>query len=91
MAIVKVDEEGRLTLPAEALEVLRIAGETAVAVEVNEETGAITLTPAEDDDSWLYTEETFESLRRARQDIEAGRVQQMTEAELREFLNDSRE
>lgn len=86
MAIVTVDEAGRLTLPPEALEMLRVAGETAVEVQVDQESGAITLTPAEEDDSWLYTPEIIAAVRRAEADIKAGRMRHMTEAELRDYL-----
>lgn len=85
MAVVRVDGEGRLTIPSEALRALGVEGETDLTIEVDAEQETVLLRPVEhDDDSWLYEDpEVRASIERGLADIEAGRVHRKTEAELR--------
>lgn len=85
MAVVKIDADGRLTVPEDALRALGVHGESEVLIEVDAENETVVLR-APDDDSWLYTEETIAAVRRAEEDIRAGRMRQMSEAELRAYL-----
>ena len=89
MAVVKIDADGRLTVPEEALRAVGADGEAEVLLEVDAEHETVVLRPA-DDDSWLYTEETRASIARAKEDIAAARMRHMTEAEIREYLKSHR-
>jgi bifunctional DNA-binding transcriptional regulator/antitoxin component of YhaV-PrlF toxin-antitoxin module len=82
MAVVKIDADGRLTVPEDALRALGVEGEGEIRIEVDAESEMVVLRPADQDDSWLYTPETIVAVRRAEADIKAGRLRHMTEAEL---------
>ena len=84
MKTVAVSESGRLTLPVEVRRQLGLEGETEVEIEVDGD--AIILRPAivlRREDAWAYTPEHRTLLSRAHADSSEGRVQQLTEAELK--------
>ncbi|MEX0781697.1 MAG: hypothetical protein WD557_03535 [Dehalococcoidia bacterium] len=89
MAVVKIDADGRLTVPEDALRALKVHGASEVLIEVDAENETVVLR-APDDDSWLYTPETIAAVRRAEEDIKAGRMRHMTEAELRAYIKNAR-
>lgn len=84
MKTVAVSESGRLTLPIEVRRKLGLEGTTQVEVELDGET--IILRPAivlRREDAWAYTPEHRALLSRAHSDSSDGRVQHLTEAELK--------
>ncbi|MEX0782017.1 MAG: AbrB/MazE/SpoVT family DNA-binding domain-containing protein [Dehalococcoidia bacterium] len=85
MAVVRIDGEGRLTIPSEALRALGVEGETDLTLEVDAEQEILLLRPIDhDDDSWLYDDpDVRASIDRGLADIKAGRVHRATEADLR--------
>ncbi len=86
MAVVRVDGDGRLTMPSEALRALGIEGETDLTIEVDAEQETVLLRPVDhgDDDAWLYEDpEVRASIERGLADIKAGRTHRATEADLR--------
>ncbi len=81
---VALSESGRLTLPIEVRRKLGLERATQVEVELDGET--IILRPAivlRREDAWAYTPEHRGLLSRAHSDSSEGRVQQLTEAELK--------
>jgi len=73
--LVAVNAQGRVTLPAEIRKKLRLTGGSQLEVAV--ESGRITLRPAQvipAEDAWAYTPENLAGIRRALEDIRAGRV-----------------
>lgn len=81
-----VRKDGSLTLPEEVLRWLGVAPDNAFEVEVCRENGSLVLRPTAifpDEDAWYYTPENQEKLNRAMEDVRAGRVFQMSEAELK--------
>ena len=82
--MITVSESGRLTLPIEVRRRLGLEGESEVEVEVEGE--AIVLRPAvvlRREDAWAYTPDHRALLSRAHADSREGRIQQLTEEELR--------
>jgi AbrB family looped-hinge helix DNA binding protein len=82
-SIVAVNKQGRLTLPIDVRRKLGIAEGTQLAVRV--ENSGVRLEPAyvvPDEDRWAYTPQALASLKRALADVKAGRVFEMTEAQL---------
>jgi bifunctional DNA-binding transcriptional regulator/antitoxin component of YhaV-PrlF toxin-antitoxin module len=82
MAVVKIDADGRLTVPEDALRALGVEGESEVLIEIDAEHETVVLRPA-DDDSWLDTPETIAAVRRAEADIAAGRMRTASPADFR--------
>ncbi len=81
--IVAVNKQGRLTLPIDVRRKLGIAEGTQLEVRV--ENSGVRLQPAyvvPDEDRWAYTPQALASLKRALADVKAGRVFEMTEAQL---------
>ncbi len=83
MAVVKIDADGRLTVPEDALRALDVEGEGEIRIEVDAESETVVLRPADQDDSWLYTPETIAAVRRSEADFAAGRFRTATEADFR--------
>lgn len=74
-ALIAINAQGRVTLPAEVRRTLHLGEGDRLEVAVDED--RITLrraqvVPAED--AWAYTAESLRSIRRALADIKAGRV-----------------
>ena len=87
---VTVDDAGTFTIPPEALEALGIAAGGELDVEIARDNGwaeVILRSHIPDDDAWLYTEENLEGIRRSREDVAAGRVYRMSEADLRKLAD----
>ncbi|MGH2585536.1 MAG: AbrB/MazE/SpoVT family DNA-binding domain-containing protein [Dehalococcoidia bacterium] len=85
MKTIVMNQDGRLTLPAEVRRILHLRGETEFEVEVDESADAIVLRPAlvlRREDAWAYTPEHRELLARAHRDSREGRVRHLTEEEL---------
>jgi AbrB family looped-hinge helix DNA binding protein len=85
---VSMNEQGRITLPAELRRELGLEGISEFEIEVDPETDALILRPAvvlRREDAWAYTPEHRALLKRAHADSRAGRVRRMTEEELRKF------
>lgn len=73
--LVAVNSQGRVTLPAEVRRKLNIS--SGSQLEVGVEDGRITLRPARlvpAEDAWAYTSENVAGIRRALEDVKAGRV-----------------
>lgn len=82
-ALVSMNAEGRLTVPASVRRHLGIEGEAQFQYEIRE--GALVLRPATvipREDAWAYTPAHRERLRAARRDSQEGRVHQLTEDDL---------
>lgn len=85
--VVSMNKQGRITVPASARRALRLEGEAQFEMEVTDD--ALILRPAfviPREDAWAYTPEHLESMRRAEEDIAAGRVYRMTKAGLKELM-----
>ena len=81
--LIAVNEQGRVTLPAEIRRRLGIRAGSQLEVKVEE--NAIRLRPATvipEEDRWAYTPEAIASLKRGLADLKAGRVYSLTEEEL---------
>ena len=81
--LVAVNEQGRLTLPAEIRR--RLGIRTGSQLEVKVVDNAINLrraTVVPEEDRWAYTPEALASLRRALADVKAGRVYEVTEEDV---------
>lgn len=81
--LVAVNAQGRVTLPADVRKKLRLGEGSQLEVAVEEE--RITLRPARvipDEDAWAYRAENLAGIRRALQDIKAGRVYRLSWKEL---------
>ena len=82
-SIVAVNKQGRLTLPVDVRRKLGIGEGTQL--EVNVEDSSVRLRPAfviPAEDRWAYTPQALASLKRALADVKAGRIFEMTEAQL---------
>lgn len=80
-----MNEQGRITLPAEVRRELGLEGISEFEIEVDRDADALILRPAvvlRREDAWAYTPAHRAALRRAHADSRAGRVRKMTEAEL---------
>ena len=82
-ALVAINRQGRVTLPVEVRRRLRLT--EGDQLEVGVEDDRITLrrtrvVPAEDE--WAYSAESIASIRRALDDIRAGRVYRLSEEDL---------
>ena len=78
-----MNEQGRVTLPAEVRR--RLGIRAGSQLEVKLEGNGIRLRPATvipEEDRWAYTPEAIASLKRGLADLKAGRVYQLTEEEL---------
>lgn len=84
-----MNKTGRITLPASLRKKLRLEGEAEFEVEQLEGEDGLVLRPViavRREDAWAYTPEHMERMRRALEDSRAGRVRQLTEAELERLL-----
>ncbi|MBI2325516.1 MAG: AbrB/MazE/SpoVT family DNA-binding domain-containing protein [Chloroflexi bacterium] len=89
--LVAVNAQGRVTLPADVRRKLHLAEGSQLEVAV--EAGRITLRPAQvipADDAWAYTPEHRASVRRALEDVKAGRVYRLTSKEWDDIVNKGR-
>ena len=80
---VAVNAQGRVTLPADARRRLGLAD--GAQLEVRVEGNEIRLRPARlvvAEDAWAYAPESLRSIKRSLADIAAGRVYELTPAEL---------
>ena len=80
---VAVNAQGRITLPAEARRSLGLSDGAQLEVRVEE--NEIRLRPARlviAEDAWAYTPESLASIRRSLAEIAAGRVFELTTADL---------
>ncbi len=90
MKTVMMADNGRMTLPAEARQRLRLRGEAEFEVEVDEAGDALILRPVIvvlREDAWAYTPEHRELLVHAHADSREGRVHRLTESELTELAD----
>lgn len=82
---VTMNEQGRITLPAETRRALKLEGVTEFEVEIDETGDALILRPAlvlRREDAWAYTPKHRRLLARAHKDSREGRVFTLTESEL---------
>jgi len=85
------NEQGRLTIPAQAREVLRVSGKTHWQVEVTDE--GLLLRPAvliPREDAWAYTPEHLALIEQARAEARAEETKQLSPADLLEATQTSR-
>lgn len=82
MTVLTVSPDGSLTLPADEVALLGLSPNATVELEVDLEHELLAVRGV-DDDSWLCGEESLSSFRQGVADIEAGRVREMSEADLR--------
>ena len=83
---VTMSSSGRMTLPAETRRAMGLTEETEFEVEISEGEDVIRLRPLVSiprEDAWAYTPAHLAKLERAREDVEAGRVYRLSEADLR--------
>ncbi len=88
-ALVSMNREGRLTVPAAARRELGLEGEAQFQAEVRD--GALVLRPAvvvPREDTWAYTPEHLAQVERALRDSREGRVRQVTEGDLDRLAGD---
>jgi AbrB family looped-hinge helix DNA binding protein len=86
-ALVAMNEQGRVTIPAAARRALRLRGEAQFEYEVVDNTivlRPVVAIPAED--AWAYTPKMRENLRRAQEDARAGRVYRVTKEFMEQVL-----
>lgn len=89
MAIVSMNSEGRLTVPASMRRELGLEGDAQFEAEVAG--GHLVLRPVVVlplEDAWAYTPEHRRLLERAHRDSREGRVRQMTEEDLVRLADD---
>jgi AbrB family looped-hinge helix DNA binding protein len=82
-SLVAVNAQGRITLPADARR--RLGLEDGSRLEVSVEDDEIRLRPARlvvAEDAWAYTAESLRSIKRSLEDIKAGRVYDMSTAQI---------
>ncbi|TAK24847.1 MAG: AbrB/MazE/SpoVT family DNA-binding domain-containing protein [Chloroflexota bacterium] len=87
--IAVVTKDGRVTLPEVALKQLGVEADTTFTLEVKN--GAVVLRPDFEippEDAWAYAPGHRASIGRARADLRAGRVHQMSEADLDRLAGD---
>lgn len=85
--VVSMNKQGRITVPVSARKALRVEGEAQFEMEVVDD--ALILRPAfviPREDAWAYTPEHLESVRRALEDAENGRLYRMTKGALIELM-----
>ena len=81
-----MSKTGRITLPAELRKELELEGEAEFEVERLEDGDGLVLRPVIvmlREDAWRYTADDLAGIRRGLDDIRAGRMRTVTEAELR--------
>ena len=83
-----LDDEGRLAVPAEALDAAGIGGCIDFAVAIDTESGAVTLTAVadDDDDSWADSPQVRADIAASIRDVAEGRVFRMTKTELEAYV-----
>ncbi len=80
-----MNKTGRITLPASLRKLLRLEGEAEFVVEELPDGEGFVLRPVVmmlREDAWAYTPEHRARLKEAHEDVRAGRVRSVTEAEL---------
>lgn len=91
-AIVSMNKQGRITVPAAARQALRLEGEAHFEMEIGDD--ALILRPAfviPREDAWAYTPEHLAAVRQAHEDVKNGRVYHMTESALTELWRRGKE
>ncbi|HEX9437474.1 MAG TPA: AbrB/MazE/SpoVT family DNA-binding domain-containing protein [Candidatus Limnocylindria bacterium] len=89
--LVAVNAQGRVTLPAKVRRELHL--EEGSRLEVAVDNGRITMRPAQvipAEDAWAYTPENRAGLRRALEDVKAGRVYRLTSKEWDDIVKKGR-
>ena len=89
--VVAVNKQGRITLPSDVRRALGLHDGSQLEVKMADD--VIELRPAvviPEEDRWAYTPEALASLKRALAHIEAGRVFEMTEAQLLDYAKKHR-
>lgn len=89
--LVAVNAQGRVTLPADVRRKLHLGDGSRLEVAV--ENGRITLRPTQvipAEDAWLYSPENRAGIRRALEDVKAGRVYRVSLKELEHILETRR-
>jgi AbrB family looped-hinge helix DNA binding protein len=82
-AVVSMNSQGRVTIPAAARKLLRVHGETQFEIEATER--ELVLRPAvviPREDLWAYTPEHMASLDRALKQVREGRMRPASDLEL---------
>ena len=90
--LVSMNAQGRITVPADARELLRVGADTQFEMEVTEH--EMVLRPAvviRREDAWAYTPEHLASVGRALRQVEEGRLRPASTAELGRDASDEAE
>jgi len=85
--LVAVNAQGRVTLPADVRRKLRLGDGSQLEVAIEDD--HITLRPARvvpAEDAWAYTAENLAGIRRALEDVKAGRVYRLSWKVLNEIV-----
>ena len=89
--VVAMNDQGRITLPAQIRRALGLHEGSQLEVKVADDVIELRRSAViPEEDRWAYTPEALASLKRALADIKAGRVFQMTEAQLLEYAKKHR-
>lgn len=85
--LVAVNAQGRVTLPADVRRKLHLGDGSQLEVAIEDD--RITLRPAHvipAEDAWAYTPENLAGIRRALEDVKAGRVYRLSWKDLNEIV-----
>ena len=84
--VVAMNDQGRITLPAQIRRALGLHQGSQLDVKVTDDVIELRRSAViPEEDRWAYTPEAIASLKRALADVKAGRVFEMTEAQLRDY------
>ena len=89
MKTVSMNNEGRITVPADARRSLGIEGAAEFEIEVDGDSDAIILRPVvtiRREDAWAFSEEHSARLKRAVADANAGRTRRASEDDLQALM-----
>jgi AbrB family looped-hinge helix DNA binding protein len=89
MKTISMNDQGRMTLPAEVRKELGLTGSANFEVEVDDDGQRLVLRPVVTiprEDAWAYSAEHRAILKHALEDSAAGRVRRVTEKELRRLV-----
>lgn len=81
---------GRLTIPADVRREMGLSDESLLEIEVDRENDVIRLRPqvaVPREDAWAYTPRHRQLVKKAREDVEKGRVHRLSEEDLKRIAD----